>query len=87
MKYLQYPTVFMLTQLTFFKFSIKEELFWRNYFYRVSLLRQSTELSSMTQGEGNRDSANHSRESSFDEEDKTGIDPFFKVAQVIRILP
>ncbi|KAI9559322.1 hypothetical protein GHT06_016111 [Daphnia sinensis] len=50
---------------------IKEELFWRNYFYRVSLLRQSTELSSMTQGEGNRDSANHSRESSFDEDDKT----------------
>lgn len=46
---------------------IKEELFWRNYFYRVSLIRQSTQLSTMTQG-GNRTA---SRESSFDEDDKT----------------
>ena len=50
--------------------SIKEELFWRNYFYRVSLIRQSTQLSSLAnQG---RDSANNSNESSFDEDDKTG---------------
>jgi len=48
---------------------IKEELFWRNYFYRVSLIRQSTQLSSLAnQG---RDSANNSNESSFDEDDKT----------------
>jgi hypothetical protein len=47
---------------------IKEELFWRNYFYRVSLIRQSTQMSSMAQG-GNRESK--SRESSFDEDDKT----------------
>jgi len=46
---------------------IKEELFWRNYFYRVSLIRQSTQLSTMTTG-GNRTA---SRESSFDEDDKT----------------
>ncbi len=69
--------------MNFELFSIKEELFWRNYFYRVSLLRQSTELSSMTQGEGNRDSANHSRESSFDEDDKTGKVLFFKCLQRI----
>lgn len=52
--------------------SIKEELFWRNYFYRVSLIRQSTELSSLAQEGGNRDSANHSHDSS-DEDDKTGL--------------
>ncbi|XP_035664440.1 synapse-associated protein 1-like isoform X2 [Branchiostoma floridae] len=28
---------------------IKEENFWRNYFYRVSLIKQSTQLSSMAQ--------------------------------------
>lgn len=27
--------------------SINEETFWRNYFYRVGLIRQSTELSSL----------------------------------------
>lgn len=26
---------------------INEETFWRNYFYRVGLIRQSTELSSL----------------------------------------
>lgn len=29
---------------------IKEDEFWRNYFYRVSLIKQSFELSSMTEG-------------------------------------
>ena len=52
---------------------IKEELFWRNYFYRVSLIRQSTELSNLSQGAGNRDSANPSSDSSSDDEDKTGL--------------
>nr|CAB3266748.1 synapse-associated protein 1 [Phallusia mammillata] len=28
---------------------IKEELFWRNYFYRVSLIKQSAQLSSLTE--------------------------------------
>lgn len=27
---------------------IKEEIFWRNYFYRVSLIKQSTQLTSLT---------------------------------------
>lgn len=27
--------------------SINEETFWRNYFYRVGLIRQSTELSTL----------------------------------------
>lgn len=48
---------------------IKEEQFWRNYFYRVSLIKQSTELSSLAQ-EGGRQSGTQSRNSS-DEEDKT----------------
>lgn len=42
---------------------IKEEVFWRNYFYRVSLIRQSTELSSMAQ-EGGQHSHDSSRTSS-----------------------
>lgn len=29
--------------------SVSEEVFWRNYFYRVGLIRQSTELSSLEQ--------------------------------------
>ncbi|XP_076041647.1 synapse-associated protein 47kD isoform X2 [Oratosquilla oratoria] len=33
---------------------INEETFWRNYFYRVGLIRQSTELSSLEQ-EGNQE--------------------------------
>jgi len=31
---------------------VKEEMFWRNYFYRVSLIKQSTQLTSMTQQRG-----------------------------------
>lgn len=53
---------------------IKEELFWRNYFYRVSLIKQSSELSTMAQGRGNRDSANLSRDSSDDEDKTEGAD-------------
>ena len=41
---------------------INEETFWRNYFYRVSLIRQSSELSSLAQ-EGH-DSKDSSRTSS-----------------------
>lgn len=42
--------------------AINEETFWRNYFYRVSLIRQSSELSSLAQ-EGH-DSKDSSRTSS-----------------------
>jgi hypothetical protein len=31
---------------------IKEEVFWRNYFYRVSLIKQSTQLTSLAQHPG-----------------------------------
>lgn len=31
---------------------IKEEVFWRNYFYRVSLIKQSTQLTSLAQETG-----------------------------------
>lgn len=31
---------------------VKEEMFWRNYFYRVSLIKQSTQLTSMTHQRG-----------------------------------
>lgn len=33
-------------------FRIKEEAFWRNYFYRVSLIKQSTQLTSLAQETG-----------------------------------
>jgi len=31
----------------FFSYRISEERFWRNYFYRVSLIKQSTQLTSL----------------------------------------
>ncbi|XP_037079831.1 synapse-associated protein of 47 kDa-like isoform X2 [Pollicipes pollicipes] len=38
--------------------AINEETFWRNYFYRVSLIRQSSELSSLAQeGQDSKDSS------------------------------
>lgn len=46
---------------------ISEETFWRNYFYRVSLIRQANELSSMAQ-EGGRESDPTSRANSTDVE-------------------
>ena len=30
-------------------FRVKEERFWRNYFYRVSLIKQSSQLSTLAQ--------------------------------------
>ncbi|XP_023724944.1 synapse-associated protein 1 isoform X2 [Cryptotermes secundus] len=46
---------------------INEETFWRNYFYRVSLIRQANELSSMAQ-EGGRESDPTSHANSTDVE-------------------
>lgn len=34
---------------------VNEELFWRNYFYRVSLIKQSTQLTSLAQQTGSTD--------------------------------
>jgi len=33
--------------------NVKEEAFWRNYFYRVSLIKQSAQLTAMAQSTGN----------------------------------
>lgn len=33
--------------LFFFCFRVKEEVFWRNYFYRVSLIKQSAQLTAL----------------------------------------
>ncbi len=33
-------------------FRINEEIFWRNYFYRVSLIKQSTQLSALAHENG-----------------------------------
>ena len=32
-------------------FRVKEEVFWRNYFYRVSLIKQSVQLSTLSSGQ------------------------------------
>ena len=33
-------------------FRVKEEVFWNNYFYRVSLIKQSAQLTSLAQQSG-----------------------------------
>ncbi|XP_052239644.1 synapse-associated protein 1-like isoform X2 [Dreissena polymorpha] len=43
---------------------IKEDMFWRNYFYRVSLIKQSTQLTSLAQQAGSSDGAERSQTSS-----------------------
>ncbi len=50
---------------------VKEESFWRNYFYRVSLIKQSTQLSSFTNKGGNT-SWSSSRSSSAEGPDDPG---------------
>lgn len=61
---------------------VKEESFWRNYFYRVSLIKQSTQLSSFTNKGGNT-SWSSSRSSSAEgpddpgDQSPTGAEPEF----------
>ncbi|KAL4233174.1 Synapse-associated protein 1 [Mactra antiquata] len=47
---------------------INEETFWRNYFYRVSLIKQSTQLTTLAQQSGTDVKQDKSRESSGDRE-------------------
>ncbi|XP_076445130.1 synapse-associated protein 1-like isoform X2 [Babylonia areolata] len=49
---------------------ITEENFWRNYFYRVSLIKQSTQLTALTQQAGDSRSSSSSRRSSDSSEQK-----------------
>lgn len=49
---------------------ITEENFWRNYFYRVSLIKQSTQLTALTQQAGDNRSSSSSRRSSDSSEQK-----------------
>lgn len=51
---------------------VNEETFWRNYFYRVSLIKQSTQLSSMTHEKSSSGDSSSwsSRKSSSDESTK-----------------
>lgn len=45
--------------------SVKEEVFWRNYFYRVSLIKQSAQLTALAaqqQAAAARKEKSHSRE-------------------------
>lgn len=36
--------------------SVKEEVFWRNYFYRVSLIKQSAQLTALAAQQQQQDS-------------------------------
>lgn len=47
---------------------ISEENFWRNYFYRVSLIKQSTQLTSLAQQAGDRSSSSSRRSSDSSEQ-------------------
>jgi hypothetical protein len=44
-------TIFFLYRYELVPKTVKEEEFWRNYFYRVNLIKQSFELKSMAEGE------------------------------------
>lgn len=48
------------------RFSVKEEVFWRNYFYRVSLIKQSAQLTAL---------AAQQQAAERREDDKNGADP------------
>ncbi|ESO88922.1 hypothetical protein LOTGIDRAFT_209828 [Lottia gigantea] len=57
---------------------VSEEVFWRNYFYRVSLIKQSTQLTSMAQQTGTTGesrSSSSSRRSSAGSENKADVKP------------
>lgn len=41
---------------TFVFDSVKEEMFWRNYFYRVSLIKQSAQLTALAAQQQRNDS-------------------------------
>lgn len=42
--------------------SVKEEVFWRNYFYRVSLIKQSAQLTALAAQQAVRKEKNGSEE-------------------------
>lgn len=46
------PSVFVWVMFCFVCIRVTEEHFWRNYFYRVSLIKQSAQLSSLAQQTG-----------------------------------
>lgn len=58
--------------LSFIFESVKEEVFWRNYFYRVSLIKQSAQLTALAaqQQAAGKEEKGHGRE---DELPLTGI--------------
>ena len=57
--------------------SISEENFWRNYFYRVSLLRQSHELNAMASQAESNPTQNLTSTGSIDQtQGKVGFLPF-----------
>ncbi|RWS31281.1 synapse-associated protein 1-like protein [Leptotrombidium deliense] len=56
---------------------VNEETFWRNYFYRVSLIKQSTSLSNMNKGSKGWASSSSSSAEGPDEPSPTGAEPEF----------
>jgi hypothetical protein len=60
---------------------VNEETFWRNYFYRVSLIRQSSQLTSSLAQQSGRSSSSSSRRSSTGSEQQREPSPSLKVAK------
>ncbi|CAG2178746.1 unnamed protein product, partial [Oppiella nova] len=61
---------------------VKEEVFWRNYFYRVSLIKQSTQLSAFdkkgnTSWSSSRSSSAEGPDEPGDDQSPTGAEPEF----------
>ena len=60
-----------LTVLPVVRFRVKEEAFWRNYFYRVSLIKQSAQLTALAAQQQQQAAGRREEE----EEEETGHDP------------
>ncbi|BFZ09761.1 hypothetical protein BsWGS_12799 [Bradybaena similaris] len=59
---------------------VNEETFWRNYFYRVSLIRQSSQLTSSLAQQSGKSSSSSSRRSSTGSEQQREASPVVKTA-------
>uniref|UniRef100_A0A0B6ZYB4 BSD domain-containing protein n=1 Tax=Arion vulgaris TaxID=1028688 RepID=A0A0B6ZYB4_9EUPU len=59
---------------------VNEETFWRNYFYRVSLIRQSSQLTSSLAQQSGKSSSSSSRRSSTESEKQREPSPSLKAA-------
>jgi len=55
--------------------SVKEDVFWRNYFYRVSLVKQSAQLTALAAQQKQQQQQQHKKEGGGEEERGGGVSP------------